>query len=97
MSNGRIRITNAHYRMSNGCIMDKTNMYRTRNGQNVHLTVNERKSPVTCKLDIIIEKARLLALHDATNAEKVDDNSGKGRGRARRQATATISSSPKSK
>ena len=36
------RITNAYYRMSNEYVTYKTNMYRTRNGQNVLLTVNER-------------------------------------------------------
>ena len=36
------RLTNGYYRMRNGCIPDRTNMNRTRNGQNGRLTVNER-------------------------------------------------------
>ena len=36
------RFTNGYYRMRNGCIPDRTNMNRTRNGQNGRLTVNER-------------------------------------------------------
>ena len=72
------------------------NMYRTRNGQNVLLTINEHISPVTCKSSIKIEAVRFLGHYFMMPPRrgKFTKHAAKGRGRARKQATATPSPPP---